>query len=95
MKFFLIHNSPDGSVTTLFPITPPMSTYLVAFHVSNFPHVTSTPPRPIPQRVFSRSTAINLTNLALGAGELLIDALSEYIGIEYTLPKMDQIAVPR
>lgn len=92
--FFLIHNSSDGSVTTLFETTPLMSTYLVGFHVSNFPHVTSSPPRPIPQRVFSRSNAINLTNLALGAGELLLDAISEYVGIEYTLPKMDQIAVP-
>lgn len=71
-----------------------MSTYLVAFHVSDFPHITSTPPRSIPQRMFSRSTAIGTTEVALEAGELLLDALSEYVDIEFTLPKMDQIAVP-
>lgn len=71
-----------------------MPTYLVAFHVSTFPYVTSTPPRPIPQRIFARSTAINTTDLAIDAGELLIDAFSEYIGIEYSLPKLDQVGVP-
>lgn len=71
-----------------------MSTYLVAFHVSDFPHITSSPPRAIPQRMFSRPTALSATNVALEAGELLLEALSEYVDIEFTLPKMDQIAVP-
>ncbi|XP_037037757.1 endoplasmic reticulum aminopeptidase 1-like [Bradysia coprophila] len=87
--------NPDGSVTTHFETTPLMSTYLVAFHVSDFLNVTSTPPRSVPQRIFSRSTAINATALPLEAGELLIDALTDYIGIEYSLPKMDHVAVPR
>lgn len=86
--------SPDGSVTTEFETTPLMSTYIVAFHVSEFPYVTSSPPRSIPQRVFSRSNAINSTYSALEASELLIDALSDYIGIEYSLPKLDHLAVP-
>ncbi len=71
-----------------------MSTYLVAFHVSDFPHVTSTPPRSIPQRMFARPTAIHDTHTALEAGELLLDALSDYVEIAFTLPKLDQIAVP-
>lgn len=78
----------------MFETTPVMSTYLVAFHVSSFPHITSTPPRSIPQRMFSRSTAIGTTEVALEAGELLLDALSEYVDIEFMLPKMDQIAIP-
>lgn len=72
-----------------------MSTYLVAFHVSNFINITSAPGRAIPQRVFSRTTAVGTTDLALEAGELLLDALSDYVGIEFTLPKLDQIAVPK
>lgn len=87
-------NSSDGSVTTLFETTPLMSTYLVAFHISEFPHITSSPSQPIPQRIFSRSTAIGLTDVALDAGERLMEALSNFIGIEYPLPKMDHIAVP-
>lgn len=86
--------SPDGSATTLFETTPPMSTYLVAFHVSDFGLVTSFPPKPIPQRVFSRPTALGSTDVALEAGELLLDALSDYVDIEFSLPKVDHIAVP-
>lgn len=71
-----------------------MSTYLVAFHVSNFPHVTSSSPRSIPQRMFTRPTYIDLANEPLEIGELLLDALSDFVDIEFPLPKMDQIAVP-
>lgn len=71
-----------------------MSTYLVAFHISDFPNVTSLSPGEITQRIFARPTAINTTELAVEAGELLIDAFREYIGIEYSLPKMDQVGVP-
>lgn len=94
-KVFLIESlSSDGSATTEFETTPPMSPYLIAFHVSNFPHVTTTPPRSVAQRIFSRSTAINSTSLALETGELLMEALSDYIGVDYSLPKLDHVAVP-
>lgn len=71
-----------------------MSPYLIAFHVSDFPHVTSTPSNIVPQRIFSRSTAINTTRLTLETGELLMDALTDYIGVEYSLPKLDHVSVP-
>lgn len=71
-----------------------MSAYLIAFHVSNFPHVATTPSRLIPQRIFSRSTELNSTRLALETGELLMDALTDYIGVEYSLPKLDHVSVP-
>lgn len=79
----------------MFETTPPMSTYLVAFHVSDFPNVTSSTTGTIPQRLFARPTAINATALPLEAGELLVDALTNYIGIEFSLPKLDHVAVPR
>lgn len=71
-----------------------MSTYLVAFHVSAFPHITSSPPRRTPQRVFSRPDVIGATAEALNAGEQLLEAIEDYVDIDFTLPKMDQIAVP-
>ncbi|KAJ6633455.1 Aminopeptidase N [Pseudolycoriella hygida] len=86
--------NPDGSVTTEFETTPIMSTYLVAFHISDFPYVTSLTPGEIPQRIFARPTAINTTEVAVDAAEVLIDAFRDYIGIEYSLPKVDQIGVP-
>ncbi len=91
---FVTINSSDGSVTTEFEITPSMPTYLVAFHISDFPYVISETPGDIPQRIFARPTALHTTDLAVEAGELLIDGFREYFGIEYSLPKIDQVAVP-
>lgn len=71
-----------------------MPTYLVAFHISDFAYVTSSTPGEIPQRIFARPTALNTTELAVEAGELLIDAFRDYFGIEYSLPKIDQVGVP-
>lgn len=90
-----ISHSPDGSVTTSFLTTPPTSTYLIAFIVSDFDHLASSDPnRAIPQRAFSRSNAVHLNELILEAGEDILDDLAEYIGVDYSLPKMDQAAIP-
>lgn len=70
-----------------------MSTYIVAFHISDFAHVQSTSSN-IPHRIFTRSNAINQTSNALRSSELLLDALSEYIGMEYVLPKLDSVGLP-
>lgn len=91
---FTTKNSGDGSTTTLFATTPVMSTYIVAFHVSPFPHVTSTPAKRIPQRFFARSDAIGTALEGLDAGERLIEAIGDYVDFDFMLPKMDQIAVP-
>ncbi len=71
-----------------------MSTYLIAFHVSDFPFVESPSPGSVPQRIFSRPTALNLTSLALETGELMLDALVDYIGVDYPLPKLDHVSIP-
>lgn len=80
-------------MTTEFQQSPPMSTYHVAFHISDFSNVTSNTST-IPQRVYIRSNALNQTDLALAYGEYLLDAFSNYIGVEYSLPKMDQVGLP-
>ncbi|KAG4070271.1 hypothetical protein HA402_009834 [Bradysia odoriphaga] len=94
MPVRIVTPNSDGSATTEFETTPPMSTYLIAFHVSDFPSVTSTPPGSIPQRIFARSTAINATSLTLETGSLVLDELIDYIGVDYSLPKLDHVSVP-
>lgn len=89
----ICRHSPDGSATTEFEQTPRMSSYLIAFHVSDFAHATGSFTL-IPQRIFARPDGINQTSMALTSSELLLDAFVEYLGIEYPLPKMDQISLP-
>ncbi|XP_037044998.1 aminopeptidase N-like [Bradysia coprophila] len=85
----------DGSVTTSFETTPPTSTYLIAFIVSDFEYLESADlSRRVHQRVFSRSNAVHLNELVLEAGEEILDELEDYIGVDYSLPKMDQAAIP-
>lgn len=90
MIYFL---STDGTTITRFDPTPLMSTYLNAFFVSDFVSLESTQGR-VPHRVFARANAINQSALTLDAGVKILDALSLYLGVDYSLPKMDQVAVP-
>lgn len=70
-----------------------MSTYLVAFHVSDFAHVLSTNAS-VPHRIFTRPSVVNLTSRALRTNEIMLDAFSEHFGIDYVLPKMDAASLP-
>lgn len=70
-----------------------MSTYLVAFHVSDFAHVLSSAAS-VPHRIFSRPSVVNLTSRALHNGDIMLDAFSQYFGVDYVLPKMDAASLP-
>lgn len=70
-----------------------MSTYLIAFHVSDFAHVLSTTAS-VPHRIFTRPSVVNLTSRALRTGEIMLDAYSEHFGVDYVLPKMDAASLP-
>lgn len=86
-------SSGDGTTTTRFDPTPLMSTYLNAFIISDFVSLNSSQGR-VPHRVFARPNAINQSQLTLEAGVKILDAIERYLNVEYSLPKMDQIAVP-
>lgn len=94
MTFIRNYCSEDGSVTTEFDETPLMSTYLVAFIVSDFGNLSSSAPRDVPQRTFARPNAVNQSTLMLDAGERIMDALVDYVGVNYSLPKIDQAGIP-
>lgn len=70
-----------------------MSTYLLAFFVSDFKAATNAAPR-VTQRVFARTEAIPETGFALESGVKILEALETYLGFEYGFEKMDQVAVP-
>ncbi|KAJ6644039.1 Aminopeptidase N [Pseudolycoriella hygida] len=76
-----------------FQQTPLMSTYIVAFHVSDFAHAFSSVAS-VPHRIFTRPSVVNQTSRALRDGERMLDALSEHFGLDFVLPKMDSVSLP-
>lgn len=73
-----------------------MSTYLITFVVSDFKFTTNTNnPNVFRYRVYSEPSQIENTQLALKSGERLLNALGNYLDVNFTLPKMDQIAIPK
>ncbi|XP_024943956.1 aminopeptidase N-like [Cephus cinctus] len=81
----------DNKLWTTFEIKPIMSTYLVAFVVSDYGYVTNDDAT---FKVWTRKNGLRATAYALALGESALARLEEYTSISYTLPKMDQISIP-
>lgn len=73
-----------------------MSTYLIAFLVSDFEYKgnDASVPNTIPHRVFTDKDNLNQTAYALSEGEKILNAIAGYVNVSYSLPKMDQAAIP-
>lgn len=82
--------SSDGSITTTFDETVPISTYLIAFVVSDFEFLSNDNDGAIPHRTYARPNAIHLTEFALEIGVEMLDIMADFVGVRYSLPKMDQ-----
>lgn len=72
-----------------------MSTYLVAYMVSEFGYKTS-PPRPnnVTFRIWSRKDALGQTDFASKVGPEVLEYFEEYFDVKYPLPKQDMAALP-
>uniref|UniRef100_A0A182JBC8 Aminopeptidase n=1 Tax=Anopheles atroparvus TaxID=41427 RepID=A0A182JBC8_ANOAO len=81
----------EGYVTTKFGPTPKMSTYLLAFGVSDFVAIEDGQ-----QQVYARPNAIDEAKFALEAGVRVLDALNAYTDVSYYdyMPKLSQMAIP-
>lgn len=85
----------DQTVTTHFETTPLTSTYLVAFIVSDFKYKTNTNGSDIfRHRTYATPAQVENTDFALHEGEKILNAISNYLNVPFTLPKMDQVGVP-
>ncbi|XP_061133715.1 endoplasmic reticulum aminopeptidase 1b [Syngnathus typhle] len=77
-----------------FATTVKMSTYLVAFIVSDFHSVSKTSQHGVKISVYAVAEKINQTDFALDAAVKLLDFYDDYFDIPYPLPKQDLAAIP-
>lgn len=82
-------------VVTKFYEVPLVQTYLIAFIVSDFTSENDLT-RKIPHRVFAKpqSIANGEGKLAVEASVKLLEGFEAYLGVNFTLDKMDQAAMP-
>ncbi|XP_053690819.1 aminopeptidase N-like [Sabethes cyaneus] len=83
--------SDSNYLVTKFRTTPKMSTYLLAFAVTNFAAKAADR-----HQVMARKNAFDEVELALDAGTKILAALDQYTGVPYYdyMPKITQIAIP-
>ncbi|XP_001662886.2 aminopeptidase N [Aedes aegypti] len=82
----------DGDIrVTQFEVTPKMSTYLLAFVVSDFQRLGT-----LEHSVYARPNAIDEVVFAVEAGQKILEKLDAHLGIGYYdhMPQMKQFAIP-
>lgn len=72
-----------------FEETPPISTYLVAFFVGEFYAIKT---RNI--GIYTPKSYVNQANYIANESPNLLEAMKNFIGIDYSLPKLDLLAIP-
>lgn len=92
IDFPLYHNCSESIpnyVWDHFAETLPMSTYLLAYAITDFSHISLGN-----FSVWARADAIQSAKYALSVGPKILDFLENFFGIAFPLPKMDMIALP-
>lgn len=79
----------EGYVWDHFQETVPMSTYLLAFVVSDFEHLTKGN-----FSVWARHSAISQAKYGLEIGPQILKFYEQFFNIEFPLPKIDMVALP-
>ncbi|XP_040898732.1 endoplasmic reticulum aminopeptidase 1b isoform X1 [Toxotes jaculatrix] len=85
---------PGGLLEDHFDTTVKMSTYLVAYIVSDFLSVSKTTQHGVKISVYAVPEKIEQTAFALDAAVKLLDFYDDYFDIPYPLPKQDLAAIP-
>lgn len=85
---------PGGLLEDHFDTSVKMSTYLVAYIVSDFLSVSKTTKHGVEISVYAVPDKIDQTSFALDAAVKLLDFYDDYFDIPYPLPKQDLAAIP-
>ncbi|KAJ8968398.1 hypothetical protein NQ317_007791 [Molorchus minor] len=86
----------DGWFWDRFDSSVPMSTYLVAYVVSDFDHKTGVPieNNNVTFRIWARKDALNQVDFASEVGPKALEYFEKFFDIKYPLPKQDMVAIP-
>ncbi|KAM3940520.1 glutamyl aminopeptidase [Leptodactylus fuscus] len=84
----------NGWNKTQFHKSVPMSTYLVAFAVHQFAYEERFSKRGIPLRIYVQPLQRQTAVYAADTTKVVFDFFEEYFDMQYSLPKLDQIAIP-
>lgn len=87
-------NHNDGTKTVSFMETPRMSTYLLAFVVGEFDHVSAMTKHGVVIRVYCPPGKPHLGTFALECAVAALDRYDDTFQIHYPLPKSDMVAIP-
>ncbi|KAM4808521.1 endoplasmic reticulum aminopeptidase 1 isoform 2-T2 [Rhinophrynus dorsalis] len=87
-------NIGGGLIEDHFDVSVKMSTYLVAFIVSDFKSISQVTDHGIKISVYAAPDKIDQATYALQAAVKLLDFYEEYFDIPYPLPKQDLAAIP-
>ncbi|CAK6432894.1 unnamed protein product [Pipistrellus nathusii] len=79
---------------TVFQKSVPMSTYLVCFAVHQFHPITRISKRGVPLTVYVQPEQKHTGEYAANITQIVFDYYEEYFGMNYSLPKLDKIAIP-
>ena len=78
----------------MFSPTQRMSTYLVAFLVSDFTYRPSHTNDRMEFRIWARDDLYEQTRYASEIGPVVLDFYEQYFNLPFPLPKQDMVAVP-
>lgn len=84
----------DSLIEEHFKVSVKMSTYLVAFIVSDFKSISKMTRRGVKVSVYTAPDKINQADYALDAAVKLLEFYEDYFRIPYQLPKQDLVAIP-
>jgi aminopeptidase N len=85
---------PGGRKRVTFATTPRMSSYLLFFALGVFERLTAAGPYGIELGVVSPAGSGEQARYALEATPALLDYYTDYFGLPYPLPKLDNVAAP-
>nr|CAD7396258.1 unnamed protein product [Timema cristinae] len=91
MKIERTDTSDPNLVWDIYQTTPVMSTYLLAFLVSDFEKTENDAQD---TSVWHRADAASQASYSIGVSRPLIDAMVTFTGVTFELEKMDQAAIP-